>query len=808
MKKNILITLVFIALCFNAHAIEYTWTWTGNAGDKQYATTGNWSISPAADVNTAAMGYPRNLLGHTSIAVFNGSAEVNGFPPQISSSIGFFLQRLDINSGTVEFNNLNASNSIMGFSGLGLFISSGARLNVKGSAGLTLLFDSSTNNCTIAGTLDLTGTGTSSTASKLLRSGTSVNSVLTVNSGGKIIISGTSSQIGTTNTASLKFQSGSTLEITREGGTIPAAQYQSGSLIRVLKPGANRVTLPAIATNSFIGDTNVSYGGDIELDAGNGASGQGGSPNQWSLNSSTNAFGGTFFVKSGYVKLLGAGLATGSFGGINLSGGTMELWPNSAAGAVTVSNDINVSGGTLNLNIATNQMVITLNGNLIQSGGTIDLATPATGTAIGYIILKGNMNQSAGTFTESGTSGTATAAPRVIFKGTAAQTATLSGTLSGNLLMFTIDNAGNDVTLLSNATLPYRLQCTAGSLILGSNNLTVTDKVLGSRTAGGVVTNGTGTLMLKNIDNVGKDFPVRFSNASHDPVYITNTTGTADFTVRVSNTVTPMANLNVSNLLSRQWEVASTSTAANLEFEPDPLAGATPTAGSRSIARYNGSTWLPSAAVDGVNNGYPYAADFTAFSSFVVGTTSVIPVELVNFKAKYTNNSNTLTWQTASERNAQQFDIQRSADGVSNWTNIGSVKAQGNSQALLNYQFADETPLRLSYYRLRTLDLDGKAQVSKTVSINRQATGKLSLGSISSLYTEGGTLTFDINLIERANLNITLTDAIGRAVLTKNYATVEGNNQIQLNTTGLAKGVYIINIADGQSSVAVKMVKQ
>jgi hypothetical protein len=188
---------------------------------------------------------------------------------------------------------------------------------------------------------------------------------------------------------------------------------------------------------------------------------------------------------------------------------------------------------------------------------------------------------------------------------------------------------------------------------------------------------------------------------------------------------------------------------------------------------------------------------------------TVIPVELVDFKAKYTTNANQLAWSTATERNVERFDIQRSTDGVTNWQSIGSMKAKGNSTALSNYQFADETPLRTSYYRLTTIDLDGKTDVSKIVSVNRQNNGKLTLTKpILSLYTEGSPLELTIHSDKSTTVAVALTDALGRVVLSKNYPTSEGDSQIQVPTNGLAKGVYIVRLTDGDSQIVVKTVKQ
>jgi Secretion system C-terminal sorting domain len=189
-------------------------------------------------------------------------------------------------------------------------------------------------------------------------------------------------------------------------------------------------------------------------------------------------------------------------------------------------------------------------------------------------------------------------------------------------------------------------------------------------------------------------------------------------------------------------------------------------------------------------------------------STTTVPVELVDVKAKYTTKANQITWTTATERNAERFDIQRSNDGVSDWNTIGSVKAKGNSVAALTYEFADATPLATSYYRLQSMDFDGKTDVSKIVSVNRKGNGKLSLDAVNRAYTEGSFFNVDINLATSGNLNVSLMDAVGRVVSTKSYATTEGANLIQFNTATLANGMYILHLSNNEGSIAVKMVKQ
>ena len=237
---------------------------------------------------------------------------------------------------------------------------------------------------------------------------------------------------------------------------------------------------------------------------------------------------GTMTMKKGYLRILGSGLSSNPFtiAGIDFPDvagtATLELQPNSAsANNIIVTNNISIAGTgkTFNVNShSSNSLNITVNGSLIQSGGIINVASSG---GVGKLLVKGSVSQTGGTLTESGTSTTS----GLNFTGTTIQNFTSTGTISGDRFIVTINNGNNHVNQLSNVTLPYRLQCSSGSLILGGTNLTVTEKAFGSRTGGRVVTNLGGTLTVKAVDNVGKDFPVGISTTSHDAVWVTNATG-------------------------------------------------------------------------------------------------------------------------------------------------------------------------------------------------------------------------------------------------------------------------------------------
>ena len=98
-----------------------------------------------------------------------------------------------------------------------------------------------------------------------------------------------------------------------------------------------------------------------------------------------------------------------------------------------------------------------------------------------------------------------------------------------------------------------------------------------------------------------------------------------------------------------------------------------------------------------------------------------LPVELTRFDATAKAAGVSLTWATATEKNSDRFEIQRSATGEAFETR-GTVKGQGSTTMAHNYSFVDSRPLAgTSYYRLRQVDTDGTFSFSPVVAVQTEA---------------------------------------------------------------------------------------
>ena len=180
-----------------------------------------------------------------------------------------------------------------------------------------------------------------------------------------------------------------------------------------------------------------------------------------------------------------------------------------------------------------------------------------------------------------------------------------------------------------------------------------------------------------------------------------------------------------------------------------------------------------------------------------------LPLNLLNFNATGINNKNVLLrWQTATESNTSHFNIQRSSN-AGTFTNIGKVAAAGNSSNKLHYSFTDKEPnTGINYYRLQMVDKDGSFTYSNILSVNIKPPLGISIhpNPVSDLLH----IQFSNSKTEKVTLQI--ANAQGQVLLQQYANALIGINSFTVNTSNLAKGMYIFSITnhDLQNKIFIK----
>ena len=179
-----------------------------------------------------------------------------------------------------------------------------------------------------------------------------------------------------------------------------------------------------------------------------------------------------------------------------------------------------------------------------------------------------------------------------------------------------------------------------------------------------------------------------------------------------------------------------------------------------------------------------------------------LPITLTSFTGANTGNAVTLNWQTASEINNAQFDILRSTDGLS-FSQIGTVKGNGNTQQMSYYSYTDENPLLgNSYYQLKQVDFSGNNTLSKIIQINRTGQNNNTLQA-----WHAGANNIEIKMM--ANVAgkgvVNIYNLSGELIIQKQISLSQGTNEVEIPTS-ITKGIYFAVLTMGNQKLKTKFI--
>jgi len=192
--------------------------------------------------------------------------------------------------------------------------------------------------------------------------------------------------------------------------------------------------------------------------------------------------------------------------------------------------------------------------------------------------------------------------------------------------------------------------------------------------------------------------------------------------------------------------------------------------------------------------------DAGAFPLPLLSASAPLPVEVAGFEVQVEGDAAHLRWQTVSETQNAGFEVQRKGDGES-WQQIAFVESKppgGTTTEPRSYRHADtDLPYDADSltYRLRQVDLDGTASVTRTVTVGRRA-DRLALRAPSpNPARRRATVRFALPTAQ--DLVLRLYDGLGRQVRSVRLSRDEGRHQVHIRTADLASGVYFLRLTAG-----------
>lgn len=242
---------------------------------------------------------------------------------------------------------------------------------------------------------------------------------------------------------------------------------------------------------------------------------------------------------------------------------------------------------------------------------------------------------------------------------------------------------------------------------------------------------------------------------------------------------------------SLPWDAVSTT----LTFVPTSGSGLV---SSQGLVYCNGNP-LSTAVTAG-------SGTLTLGSPLTITLTNPLPLTLTSFQGEVLERTNMLSWETSTEKNIRYHIVERSVHGTT-WLVVGSEAGQFNTVTPTKYALEDKAPLPQAYYRLRSVDIDGRESRSNTILLLR----KNDFFSITSVFPTPTVdkLTVQFNATWEEMVTVQIMDMTGRLVLQQTTSALVSVNTVSLTLPVLQAGIYTVTVRNSMGvSAPVRFLKQ
>lgn len=177
-----------------------------------------------------------------------------------------------------------------------------------------------------------------------------------------------------------------------------------------------------------------------------------------------------------------------------------------------------------------------------------------------------------------------------------------------------------------------------------------------------------------------------------------------------------------------------------------------------------------------------------------------LPVRFVSFTVSHKQDNVLIEWSTAQEFNSSHFIVERSENGT-NWSSIASIKAAGESSALINYSYTDKSVnAPVVYYRIKQVDNDGAATYTTVRTIKAVDTNT----EVSIATASANTVLVNFSREVKSTVIIRLVSMSGQVISQKSISNPAG--QVVFSMANTTTGVYVVNVTDGKDIKTAKQV--
>ncbi len=576
--------------------------------------------------------------------------------------------------------------------------------------------------------------------------------------------------------------------------------------------GTNNQVIRGNGSDFYFNDiTSFKSAGNITL------SNTGGTSNLISNNDIAIDLSGGNLTDNGNTLEAGDDIEIGGGGTITLTG-TLELNGSNVDGDMHLSAEDGISKfpaaiNSLTVGTAAFELYPTGGAETFDINGSVVIENGATFDA------NGNNLNVGGNWTTHGNAGFSETGVDVTFDGSSDQTIT-----SGDSEVFEdlIVNKPGGNLILANDVSTGTLTLTNGLVETEAHKITVT-----STAENAISGHGTGAYVYGNLVRYVSavntyDFPIGTASNYEEATIVLNTfTGgnsiTGNFSTTdpgYSNNVTVNGTLINQTLDAGYWTFEDDG-ATSLDYDITLISRGHSTAGAgadyHAILKNDGSGWQSEGNHNNSDQEFVSASgvkavrsDLTSFSDFLIGFgNGSLPIELLEFKAELKQHHVILNWTTASELNNDFFTVNRSID-AKNFAPIGKIMGSGTSNAMNEYSFIDNSPVKgTNYYQLQQTDYDGKNSFSEMIAVEFKENNGLELQIIDKKSIVEAIIN---NPCKEKPVVLEVFDVTGKKIYSLPISMEQEMQKVSISKDIFHKGIYMFNLRSDKSRAFKKIV--
>lgn len=188
-------------------------------------------------------------------------------------------------------------------------------------------------------------------------------------------------------------------------------------------------------------------------------------------------------------------------------------------------------------------------------------------------------------------------------------------------------------------------------------------------------------------------------------------------------------------------------------------------------------------------------------TSITINNCEAVPVNIVRLSGNATNDCGTikLAWQTATELNVKEFQVQQSDDQV-NFKTV-SAKPASNILSGSSYVITAKQNDKNAFYRLAMIDLNGRESYSNIIKVTENCKGAADyIMMYPNPVSSTGKIFAEISSSKKTAASIILHAQDGKRVLTQKIELAEGINRIEINSRRIMPGTYSVTLVNKNSS--------